>query len=93
MQLKGPEYFLDATVVVDPSTRHAQAPDLGRLQLRIPEVCSAAIGGRNLGEPPYPEMQLAAGSYRVQMTCPDGSTRNVPIVIRPGELRPAVIAK
>lgn len=93
LQLKAPEYFLDAPVVVDPGTRHVQAPELGRLQLRIPEVCSATLGGRDLGEPPYPEMQIAGGSYRVQMKCPDGSTRNVPIVVRPGELRSAIIAK
>ena len=93
LQLKAPEFFLDATVVVDTSTRHVAAPELGRLSLRIPEVCSATIAGRNLGEPPYAELQIAAGNHRVQMSCPDGSTRNVPILIRPGEVRKETIAK
>jgi eukaryotic-like serine/threonine-protein kinase len=87
IQLKAPEYFLDTTLTVDSGTKHALAPELGRLLLYIPEVCTATIGGRNLGEPPYPEMPIAAGNYRVQLACPDGSARNMPITIRPGELR------
>jgi hypothetical protein len=93
LRLHAPGYFLDASITVEAGMDRVRAPALGRLQLRIPEACAAAIGGQSLGEPPYSELQIAAGSYRVQMQCPDGNNRDVPILIQPGELRREIIAK
>lgn len=91
--LREPEYFLEATFMVDPGMRQVRAPELGRLKLRFPESCSVVIGKRSLSEPPNAELPIAAGSYRILMSCADGSTRNYPATIRPGEVFQAFITK
>jgi hypothetical protein len=85
LKLRAPDVFLNRNYAVE-GTRHIRAPELGRLNLRIPEVCTASIDGQDLGEPPYPEMQIAEGPHTVRMTCRDGESRNVPIFITKGEL-------
>jgi hypothetical protein len=95
LRLRAPEYFLDRQVWVDTGSRHVSAPELGRLSLRSSlESCSVIIAGRDLGEPPYDDvLQIAAGSYSIQVSCPDGQGRRVPVTINAGELLRVPIAK
>jgi hypothetical protein len=86
VKLRASDVFLNKNYAADGSSRHIRAPELGRLNLRIPEVCTASIDGQDLGEPPYQEMPIAEGSHNIRMACRDGESRNVPIYITKGEL-------
>jgi hypothetical protein len=73
--MRAPDYFLDQAIRVDNvSGRRVdlEAPDLGRVSIRSNlETCDVVIAGRNLGPPPIIGQAIAAGSYRIDVTCPD----------------------
>jgi serine/threonine-protein kinase len=95
LHLRNGEFLLDHPVGVDGSGRPltAEAPELGRLQIRSRlETCSLAIGTKSLGEPPYEDLQLAPGRYSLKAVCPDGSEpQAVPVTVRSGQLTKAEI--
>ena len=75
LRMRAPDYFLDQAIRVDNvSGRRVdlEAPDLGRVSIRSNlETCDVVIAGRNLGPPPIIGQAIAAGSYRIDVTCPD----------------------
>jgi serine/threonine-protein kinase len=94
LRLRASEYMLDMPVNADPSSarRSYTVPELGRLTIRTTlETCRVSIGGRDFGFPPINEQKLAAGSYRVKLSCPDGDDRSQTVAVAPGQVRMEVI--
>ena len=95
LRLRAPEYLLDTAVKVDGASGSrfsADAPPLGRLTLRTTlETCKVVIGGRDFGYPPLNELPLAAGSYEVQMKCPEGDGKSARVAIAAGQTHTEVI--
>ena len=95
LRLRAPEVLLDSPLRVDGaigSRVSAAAPALGRLTLRTTlETCKVVIGGRDFGYPPLTAQPVAAGSYELQLRCPDGTTRSSRVSVSAGETRTEVI--
>jgi serine/threonine-protein kinase len=95
LRLRAPEVLLDAPLRVDGalgSRVSAAAPALGRLTLRTTlETCKVVIGGHDFGYPPLTAQPVAAGSYELQLRCPDGTTRASRVSVVAGETRTEVI--
>jgi hypothetical protein len=95
LRLRAPEVLLDSPLRVDGaigSRVSAAAPALGRLTLRTTlETCKVVIGGHDFGYPPLTAQPVAAGSYEVQLRCPDGTTRSSRVSVIAGETRTEVI--
>ena len=95
LRLRAPQYFLDREVTVDPGGKRRMslgAPELGSLTIRTSlETCSVSIGDRPLGFPPIIRQPIAAGSYLVALSCPDGDQRRVNVTIAAGQQRVEII--
>jgi hypothetical protein len=95
LRLRAPEVLLDAPLRVNGaigSRVTAAAPALGRLTLRTTlETCKVVIGGRDFGYPPLTAQPVAAGSYELQLRCPDGTSRASRVSVVAGETRTEVI--
>jgi hypothetical protein len=94
LRLRASEYMLDMRINVDPAAgrRSYTVPDLGRLTIRTTlETCRVSIGGRDFGFPPINEQKLAAGSYKLRLTCPDGDERSSTVSVTAGQVRMEVI--
>jgi hypothetical protein len=95
LRLRAPEYLLDVPLKVDggPGSHvSASAPALGRLTVRTTlETCKVVVGGRDFGYPPLNEVLIAAGSYDVQMKCPDGDGKSAHVTIVAGQTHTEVI--
>jgi hypothetical protein len=94
LRLRASEYLLDMSVKADPASgrRSYTVPELGRLTIRTTlETCRVTIGGRDFGFPPINEQKLAAGSYRVRLSCPDGDDRSQTVAVSAGQVRMEVI--
>jgi serine/threonine protein kinase len=75
LRLRATTYLLDYPFEVDGSRRtiEVQAPELGRLTVRSSmETCQVLVNGHELGFPPIDSQLVAAGTYSVQLKCPDG---------------------
>jgi Protein kinase domain/PEGA domain len=95
LRLRAPDVLLDSPLRVDGangSRVSAAAPALGRLTLRTTlETCKVLIAGRDFGYPPLTAQPVAAGSYELQLRCPDGTTRSSRVSVSAGETRTEVI--
>jgi hypothetical protein len=95
LRLRAPDVLLDSPLRVDGAIGNrvsAAAPALGRLTLRTTlETCKVVIGGRDFGYPPLTAQPVAAGSYELQLRCPDGTTRSSRVSVSAGEIRTEVI--
>jgi len=95
LRLRAPDVLLDAPLRVDGAIGgrvSAAAPALGRLTLRTTlETCKVVIGGRDFGYPPLNAQPVAAGSYELQLRCPDGTIRSSRVSVTAGETRTEVI--
>jgi len=89
LRVRSEEYLLDQAISVDPADarlRDIRVPEPGYLTLRwAAEDCSARIGGTDLGFPPVNDRPIAAGTFLVRFTCPDGTEKQVTVTVRPGE--------
>ncbi len=89
LRLRAPAVFLDHPVTVDTSSGRPlrlEAPGLGRLTVRTAlETCTISLDGQSLGFPPIVERQVAAGTHRLQLSCPDGQAQTATITIAAGE--------
>jgi serine/threonine protein kinase len=84
LRIRNADYFLDQPVQTDGSRAFEwTAPGLGKLFMTAPPLCTVAIAGRNLGEPPIQET-MAAGTYTAEVTC-NGQTKRQPFSIGAGE--------
>jgi hypothetical protein len=95
LRLRAPDVLLDSPLRIDGangSRVSAAAPALGRLTLRTTlETCKVLIAGRDFGYPPLTAQPVAAGSYELQLRCPDGTTRSSRVSVSAGETRTEVI--
>jgi hypothetical protein len=95
LRLRAPNVLLDSPLRVDGAIGgrvSAAAPALGRLTLRTTlETCKVIIGGHDFGYPPLTAQPVAAGSYELQLRCPDGTTRSSRVSVSAGETRTEVI--
>jgi hypothetical protein len=90
LRLRASAYLLDYPFKVDGGGGRAmqvQAPELGKLTIRSAmETCQVSVDGRDLGFPPINAQLVAAGTYSVQLKCPDGRTiRGTAITVVAGQ--------
>jgi serine/threonine-protein kinase len=89
LRLRATAYLLDFPFKVDGSRRtmEVRAPELGRLTVRSTmETCQVLVNGHDLGFPPVTGHLVAAGTYSVQLKCPDGQTiRGSGVTVSPGQ--------
>jgi serine/threonine protein kinase len=92
LRIRNPDYFLDQSVQLDGSRSFGlTAPGLGKLFMTAPPLCTVAIAGRSLGEPPIQET-MAAGTYTVEVTC-DGQVKHQTFSIAAGETSKVAVKK
>ena len=80
VRLVAVEYSLNQTVAIEENAdrrMEIQAPALGRLTIRSSqETCTVKIGDRDLGYPPVNNVAIAAGSYQIDLLCPNGRNKS-----------------
>jgi len=99
LRLRAREVFFERVVTItgDRSTVALSVPGLGKLSVRTTpslERCTVSVGGLDFGNPPYPPIQhqpIVAGTHRVQLRCPDGSTRQETVVVEADRERAPVL--
>jgi hypothetical protein len=95
LRLKSSDVLLDMPLKVEGgagSRLAASAPALGRLTLRTPlETCKVVVGGHDFGYPPLNEQPMTAGSHHVSLKCPDGTSKDVDVMITAGQTRTEVV--
>jgi hypothetical protein len=94
LRLRAREYLLDVPLRAESSSGRVTftVPDPGRLSIRSPhETCTVFLGDTELGTPPIAERQVASGTHRIELRCPDGSRRNASVSVAPGQSRVEVI--
>ncbi len=91
LRLVAPDYLLSQSVRVQgtPGKRlDIEAYALGSLNVltSLPfETCSVRINDRDLGYPPISNKAVAAGTYRIDLVCPNGETHVGRGVVPPGQ--------
>jgi len=94
LQLVAPRYFLNQAVKVDGSSPSFEfsVPGLGGLDVRsAQETCDVMIGDRSLGNPPLLVNEIAAGAYKVDLSCGGTVVKSHYATIRPGQTYVAAI--
>lgn len=94
LRLRASEYLLDVPLKADSASGRLSytVPELGRLTIRTPlETCKVVIGGRDFGFPPITDQKLAAGSYRVELRCPDGNNKTATVTVSAGQPKTEII--
>jgi hypothetical protein len=94
LRLRSSQYLLDMPLKADsPSGRLSYTvPAAGTLSIRTPlETCKVVIAGHDFGVPPFEKQKLAAGTYRVELRCPDGNNKTATVSIAAGEPRTEII--
>ena len=62
-----------------------QAPGVGELNVRAQrETCKVLLNGAELGFPPIAKQRVAAGRYRLTLSCSDGDTQTQIITVPAG---------
>jgi hypothetical protein len=96
LRLRASPQLLDYAFRVDAaagSTFQVKVPGLGGLTIRSAmETCQISANGHDLGFPPVNNQSVAAGTYDLQLSCPDGQkVRGSPVTVVAGETRIARI--
>src|SRR5262249_28421687 len=95
VRLVAPEYSLSQVVTIEENADKRvdiQAPALGRLTIRSSlETCSVRIGDRDLGYPPVNNVAIAAGSYQIDIVCPNGRTKSEYVNIVGGQTQRVIV--
>jgi hypothetical protein len=94
IRLRSTEFLLDVPFRADSSSGRVShvVPEPGRLAVRTPlETCKVSIDDQEIGYPPIAERQVAAGTHRVALLCPDGNDKTATVSVSPGQLRVEVI--
>jgi serine/threonine-protein kinase len=87
VRLRAPKYYLDDVRTIGASAGRVDmaAPQLARVQLRSKlEVCTVILNDQAVGSPPV-DLELAAGTYRVAIQCPDRTYTIRALTIEPGQ--------
>ena len=90
-----PKYFLRQSVRVEGTPSQGfewAAPGLGKLDVRSSqETCDVVIGDRKLGNPPLVIPEIAAGQYRVDISCAGEVVKSHYATVRAGQSYVAAI--
>jgi serine/threonine-protein kinase len=93
--ISAPKYFLRQTVRVEGTPSQGfdwAAPGLGKLDVRsAQETCDVVIGDRKLGNPPLVIQEIAAGQYRVDISCAGDVVKSHYATVRAGQTYVAAI--
>jgi len=93
--MAAPKYFLRQSVRVEGTPSHGldwEAPGLGKLDVRSSqETCEVMIGDRKLGNPPLLVQEIAAGQYRVDISCGGEVVKSHYATVRAGQTYVAAI--
>ena len=93
--IAAPKYFLRQSVRVEGTSSQGfewEAPGLGKLDVRSSqETCEVVIGDRMLGNPPLVIAEIAAGQYRVDISCAGEVVKSHFATVRAGEAYVAAI--
>ncbi|MFN7917929.1 MAG: serine/threonine-protein kinase [Vicinamibacterales bacterium] len=93
--VSAPKYFLRQTVRVEGTPSQGfewSAPGLGKLDVRsAQETCEVMIGERKLGNPPLVIPEIAAGQYRVDISCAGEVVKSYFATVRAGQTSVALI--
>ncbi|MGE3955178.1 MAG: serine/threonine-protein kinase [Vicinamibacterales bacterium] len=93
--ISAPKYFLRQTVRVEGTPSQGfdwAAPGLGKLDVRsVQETCDVVIGDRKLGNPPLVIPEIAAGQYRVDISCAGEVVKSHYATVRAGQTYVAAI--
>jgi serine/threonine protein kinase len=87
LRLRAPKYYLDDVRAIGATAGRVDmaAPQLARVQLRSKlEVCTVVLNDQAVGSPPV-DLELAAGTYRVAIQCPDRTHTIRALTIEPGQ--------
>jgi serine/threonine-protein kinase len=85
IRLRSRPYFLNTSIEVRPrggQRVQLQAPGLGTLAVfSSVETCVISVDGQEIGFPPVPRQEVAAGNHAVAVKCPNGQSesRNVSV--------------
>jgi hypothetical protein len=89
IRLRSRPYFLNTSIEVRPrgSQRvQLQAPALGTLAVFSSiETCVVSIDGQEIGFPPVPRQEVAAGNHAVAVKCPNGQSDSRNVSVAAGE--------
>jgi hypothetical protein len=89
LRLVARQYSLNSTVAIPPDADRRvelRAPALGWLTIRSAfETCRVRIGDRDLGYPPINKAAMAAGSYQIDLVCPNGQNKTGFATVSPGQ--------
>jgi serine/threonine-protein kinase len=89
IRLRSRPYFLSSTIEVRPrggQRVQLQAPGLGVLAVfSSVETCVISVDGQEIGFPPVPRQEVAAGNHTVAVKCPDGKSENRTVNVTAGE--------
>jgi serine/threonine-protein kinase len=95
LTVSAPKYFLKESVRVEGSGTEGfdwSAPGLGKLDVRsAQETCDVVIGDRKLGNPPLVIDEIAAGQYRVDISCAGDVVKSHYATVRAGATYVAAI--
>jgi len=93
--ISAPKYFLRQSVRVEGTSGRGfdwAAPGLGKLDVRsAQETCDVVIGDRKLGNPPLVIQEIAAGQYRVDISCAGEVVKSHYATVRAGQTYVAAI--
>jgi hypothetical protein len=93
--ISSPKYFLRQTVRVEGTSSQGfdwAAPGLGKLDVRSSqETCDVMIGNTKLGNPPLVIQEIAAGQYRVDISCAGEVVKSHYATVRAGQTYVAAI--
>jgi serine/threonine protein kinase len=86
--LQASAVYLKQRITVDNKpggTMRVQAPAIGELNVRtVRETCKVLLNSAELGFPPIARQRVAAGRYRVTLSCPDGDSQTQIVTVPAG---------
>jgi hypothetical protein len=88
IRLRSRPHFLNATIEVRPRAGQRvqlQAPGQGVLAVCSSiETYEVSVDGQEIGFPPVPRQEVAAGNHTVAVKCPDGQSENRNVSVAAG---------
>jgi serine/threonine-protein kinase len=95
LRVSAPKYFLNQSIRVEGSANQPfefAVPGLGKMDVRsVQETCDVMIGSQKLGNPPLLIEEIAAGQYKVDLSCAGQVVKTHFATVRAGQTYVAAI--
>jgi serine/threonine-protein kinase len=95
LRVSAPKYFLNQSIRVEGSANQPfefAVPGLGAMDVRsVQETCDVMIGSQKLGNPPLLISEIAAGQYKVDLSCGGQVVKSHFATVRAGQTYVAAI--